>query len=83
MFEKNNDRTESLMLVASQRFTVVAPPWITVLVMFFDAQAVHFTQTSKYVVPISYEEAMSRPDANEWRGDFDKEMNGLKKRNVF
>jgi hypothetical protein len=51
--------------------------------MFFDAQAVHFTSTAKYVDPISYEDAMSRPDAKEWREAFDKEMNGLKKRNVF
>jgi hypothetical protein len=51
--------------------------------MFFDTQAVHFTSTAKYVDPISYEDAMSRPDAKEWREAFDKEMNGLKKRNVF
>ncbi len=51
--------------------------------MFFDAQAVHFTSTAKYVDPISCEDAMSRPDAKEWREAFDKEMNGLEKRNVF
>jgi hypothetical protein len=51
--------------------------------MFFDAHAVHFTSTSNYVDPISYEDAMSRPDAKEWREAFDKEMKGLKKRNVF
>jgi hypothetical protein len=51
--------------------------------MFFDAQAVHFTSTTKYVDPISHKDAMSRPDAKEWKEAFDKEMNGLKKRNVF
>jgi pterin-4a-carbinolamine dehydratase len=51
--------------------------------MFFDAQAVHFTSTTKYVDPVSHKDAMSRPDAKEWKEAFDKEMNGLKKRNVF
>ena len=46
--------------------------------MFFDAQAVHFTSTTKYVDPISHKDAMSRPDAKEWKEAFDKEMNGLK-----
>ncbi len=35
--------------------------------MFFDAQAVHFTSTAKYVDPLSYEDAIARPDAKEWR----------------
>ncbi len=51
--------------------------------MFFAAQAVHFTSSTKYVDPISHKDAMSRPDAKEWKEAFDKEMNGLKKRNVF
>jgi len=51
--------------------------------MFFDAQRVHFTTTAKYVDPISFDDAMSRPDAQLWKEAFDKEMNGLKKRNVF
>ena len=51
--------------------------------MFFDAQAIHFTSTTKYIDPISHQDAMSRPDAKKWREAFDKEMNGLKKRNVF
>ena len=51
--------------------------------LFFDAQAVHFTSTTKYVDPVSYNDAMSRTDASLWQEAFDKEMNGLKKRNVF
>jgi hypothetical protein len=51
--------------------------------MFFDAQAVHFTSTAKYVDPTSYEDAISKPDAKEWREAFEKETNGLKKRIVF
>jgi hypothetical protein len=47
--------------------------------MFFDAQTVHFTTTTKYVDPISYDDAMSRTDAQLWREAFDKEMNRLKK----
>ena len=31
--------------------------------VFFDAQRVHFTTTTKYVDPVSFEDAMSRPDA--------------------
>jgi hypothetical protein len=50
---------------------------------FFDTQAVHFTSTTKYVDPTSYNDAMSRTDASLWQEAFDKEMNGLKRRNVF
>ena len=50
---------------------------------FFNAQSVHFTSTAKYVDPTSYADAMSRPDAKLWQEAFDKEMNGLVKRNVF
>jgi hypothetical protein len=35
--------------------------------LFFDAQAVHFTSTTKYVDPISTWDTMSRPDAKDWR----------------
>ena len=35
MCEKNNDRIVSLMLVANQLYTVVAPRWITDPAMFF------------------------------------------------
>ncbi len=31
--------------------------------LFYDAQRVHFTTTTKYVNPISFDDAMSRPDA--------------------
>ncbi len=31
---------------------------------FFDAESVHFTDTTKYVDPTSYADAMSGPDAN-------------------
>ncbi len=51
--------------------------------LFFDAQAVHFTSTTKYVDPISNWDTMSRPLAKEWREAFNKEMNRLKKKNVF
>ena len=50
---------------------------------FFNAESVHFTSNAKYVDPISYADAMSRPDAKLWQQAFDKEMNGLVKRNVF
>ncbi len=51
--------------------------------MVFDAQTVRFTTNTKYVDPISYDDAMSRTDAQLWGEAFDKEMIGLKKRNVF
>ena len=50
---------------------------------FFDAESVHFTDSTKYVDPKSYADAMSRPDAKEWKEAFDKEMDGLVKREVF
>ncbi len=43
----------------------------------------HFTETTKYVDPTSYADAMSRPDAKHWKEAFDKEMNGLAQRKVF
>ena len=50
---------------------------------FFDAESVHFTDSSKYVDPKDYADAMSRSDSKQWQEAFDKEMNGLAQRNVF
>ena len=50
---------------------------------FFNAESVHFTDTAKYVDPTNYSDAMSRPDAKLWMEAFNKEMDGLKKRDVF
>jgi hypothetical protein len=51
---------------------------------FFNAESVHFTASTKHVVnPVSYDDAMSRPDAKLWKEAFNKEMNGLVKRKVF
>ena len=50
---------------------------------FFNAESVHFTASTKYVDPVSYDDAMSRPDAKLWKEAFNKEMNGLVKRKVF
>ena len=50
---------------------------------FFDAESVHFTDTTKYVDPTSYADVMSRPDAKLWKEAFDKEMKGLAQRKVF
>ena len=50
---------------------------------FFNAESVHFTASTKYVDPVSYDDAMSRPDAKLWKEAFNKEMNGLMKRKVF
>ena len=43
---------------------------------FFDAESVHFIDTTKHVDPNSYADAMSSPDAKLWKEAFDKEMNG-------
>jgi hypothetical protein len=43
--------------------------------MFFHAQTVRFTSTAKYIDPISHKDAMFRPDAQEWKEVFDKELN--------
>ncbi len=50
---------------------------------FFDAESVHFTETTKYVDPTSFANAMSRPDAKLWKEAFNKEMKGLAQHKVF
>ena len=51
---------------------------------FFNAESVDFTASTKHVVnPVSYDDAMSRPDAKLWKEAFNKEMNGLVKLKVF
>ncbi len=54
---------------------------------FFNAESVHFTASTKYVDPVSYDDAiivtLSRPDAKLWKEAFNKEINGLVKRKVF
>ena len=44
---------------------------------FFNAESVHFTGTAKYVDPFNHSDAVSRPDAQQWKEAENQEMEGL------
>jgi hypothetical protein len=50
---------------------------------FDDINLVHYVHNKKYTDPVSFSDAMAREDKEEWMKAFDKEMQGLMKRNVF